>query len=94
MHFIKVRDKRLRRFLEGDDASGLPSAIVSKLRIILTVLSMARSVDEIASFPHWHPHLLSGDLEGYWSLRVTRNWRLIFQIEDMNIINLELVDYH
>ena len=94
MHFIKVRDKRLRRFLESDDASGLPSAIVSKLRIILTVLSMARSVDEIASFLHWHPHLLSGDLEGYWSLRVTRNWRLIFQIEDMNIINLELVDYH
>ena len=94
MLFIKIRDKRLRRFLESDDTSGLPTTIVPKLRIILTVLTMARDADEIAAFPHWHPHLLSGDLEGYWSLRVTRNWRLIFQIEDRNVINLQLIDYH
>ena len=94
MDFVKIRDKRLRRFLENDDASGLPTAIVPKLRVILTVLTAVHNAEEIASFPHWHPHLLSGDLAGYWSLRITRNWRLIFQIQDTNIFNLELIDYH
>jgi proteic killer suppression protein len=44
--------------------------------------------------PHWRVHRLTGDLSGYWSLSVTRNWRLIFQVEDASIVNLDLVDYH
>ena len=39
-------------------------------------------------------HILTGDRKGTWSLRVTRNWRLTFRIEDDEIIDMDLEDYH
>jgi plasmid maintenance system killer protein len=32
--------------------------------------------------------------QGTWSLHVTRNWWLTFRIEDDEIINVNLEDYH
>ncbi len=32
--------------------------------------------------------------KGTWSLHVTRNWRLTFRVEDDEIIDLNLEDYH
>ena len=37
---------------------------------------------------------LKGDLKGYWSVRVTGNWRIIFKFEDGEFQYLELIDYH
>ena len=36
---------------------------------------------------------ITGDLKGTWSLHVTRNRRLTFQIDD-EIIDINLEDYH
>ena len=37
---------------------------------------------------------LKGDLQGYYSIRVNEQWRLIFEWIDGNAHNVELVDYH
>jgi toxin HigB-1 len=34
------------------------------------------------------------ELEGTWSLSVSGNWRLTFDVEDGEIANLDLEDYH
>jgi hypothetical protein len=39
-------------------------------------------------------HPLTGDLAGYWSLTVTRNWRLVFRFKDGDASDLDLMDYH
>ena len=36
----------------------------------------------------------AGDRKGTWSLSVTRNWRMTFRIEDEEIIDINLEDYH
>lgn len=94
MRIISFRDKRLRRLWERDDPTGLPPATISKLRTMLTVLAGIASEKELATFPHWNAHLLAGELEGFWSLTLTRNWRVIFEVEDSLIFNLDLIDYH
>ncbi len=94
MKIASIRDKRLRRFIERDDGVGLPPQIRPKLNTMLTVLSGLANEAELASFPHWRAHKLSGDLAGYWSLTITRNWRLIFKVEDNGIRDLDLIDYH
>ena len=38
--------------------------------------------------------MLTGDRKGTWSLHVTRNWRMTFQVEDDQIIDVNLEDYH
>jgi proteic killer suppression protein len=51
---------------------------------------------ELRSVPHWKAHQMSGDRKGAWSLFVTKNWRITFQIAkaEIEIINLDFEDYH
>jgi proteic killer suppression protein len=37
---------------------------------------------------------LSGDLARYWSVRVNQQWRLVFQWEDGNASEVQIMDYH
>jgi plasmid maintenance system killer protein len=91
-----VIHKGLRRFVERDNASGLPPASVEKVRNIVTFLLDMEDVQELRVFPHWKPHQLTGDRKGTWSLTVTKNWRLTFAVEEAEseIYDLNFEDYH
>ena len=96
---MKIRNvihKGLRRFIEADDASGLQPAVVEKLRRIVTFLQAMKREDEIRAIPSWKAHLLAGDRKGTWSLFVTKNWRLTFRVDkvEIEIIDLDYEDYH
>jgi len=39
-------------------------------------------------------HLLSGDLSGFWALKVDANWRVIFRFDGNVPVDIDLVDYH
>ncbi|WP_454064733.1 type II toxin-antitoxin system RelE/ParE family toxin [Candidatus Nitrospira salsa] len=38
--------------------------------------------------------ILKGELKGFWSVKVTRNWIIIFRFEGGNVLDVNLVDYH
>jgi toxin HigB-1 len=46
------------------------------------------------SQPGYALHPLRGDLAGFWSVRVSGNWRVIFRFEDGHAVDVDLVDYH
>ena len=94
MLIVSIRDKRLRRYYFDGEKAGLPPDLLKKLRFILTYLELMSDEAALDRMPHWRAHRLTGDLAGYWSLSLTRNWRLIFQVEGDLIVNLDLVDYH
>ena len=48
----------------------------------------------VAGPPGWRIHQLAGDRTGTWSISVTGNWRLTFDLEHGEIHNLNLEDYH
>jgi len=52
--------------------------------------------DELRTVPSWKAHQLTGDRKGVWSLFVTKNWRMTFQIDqdEIEIIDLDYEDYH
>ena len=33
-------------------------------------------------------------MAGLWSIRVSGNWRVVFQFEDNEAVDVDLVDYH
>ena len=37
---------------------------------------------------------LSGDLSGFWSIRVNDQWRIVFRWADGSASDVRLVDYH
>jgi toxin HigB-1 len=91
-----IRHKGLRRFVEDDNASGLPADFVEKIRNIISFLQEMETSDEMKSIAVWRAHRLSGDHEGVWSLTVTRNWRITFRIDEAQkaIVDLNFEDYH
>ena len=96
MKIRNVLHKGLRRFIEDDDSSGLPAAVVPKIRRIVSFLQDMGQEDELRSVPSWKAHQLTGDRKGTWSLSVTRNWRITFRIEqtEVEIVDLDYEDYH
>ncbi len=96
---MKIRNvihKGLRRFIEDDDASGLPGDVRPKLRKIVGFLQDMGQENELLTVPVWKAHRLTGDRNGVWSLHVTRNWRITFEIdnEEIEIFDLDYEDYH
>lgn len=96
---MKIRNvihKGLRRLIEDDDASGLQPAVVAKLKRMLSFLQDMEREDELRTVPAWKAHQLTGDRKGTWSLFVTKNWRLTFQIDrqEIEIVDLDYEDYH
>lgn len=96
MRIRNITHKGLRRFVIDDDASGLQSAVVPKLRRMISFLQDMQTEDELRTVPSWKAHLLTGDRKGTWSLFVTKNWRLTFRIDsnEIEIIDLDYEDYH
>ena len=96
MRIRNVVHKGLRRFIERDDASGLQPAVVEKIRRVVSFLQDMEREEEIRTVPGWKAHLLTGDRKGTWSLFITKNWRMTFQIDasEIEIIDLDYEDYH
>ena len=68
-------------------------ALAPKLERVLSVLQAAGSPSDIA-LPGLDLHPLRGELAGYWAVKVSANWRVIFRFEDGNVVDVDLVDYH
>ena len=90
---MKFRTRSLQRFYEDDDARGLNPSHAGRIRNILTALSVANTVQDM-NIPGYRLHSLTGPLRGYWSIRVNRNWRIIFRFVDGEAEDIELIDYH
>ncbi len=37
---------------------------------------------------------LKGDLNGFWSVMISGNWRIILRFKDGDAYDIDLVDYH
>ena len=94
MRVRSIAHKGLRRLYEDNSSKGLSADIVDKLRKMLTFLDAMEHPDELRILPLWKAHILTGDRKGTWSLHVTCNRRLTFRIEDDEIIDMNLEDYH
>ncbi len=70
--------------------------MVDKLRKLLFAIDTADSIEDLGRFPGWKLHPLKGDLDGFWSLTITGNWRLIFSYDEKTnaASDIDLVDYH
>lgn len=88
-----IRHKGLKRLYEDDDPRGIGANLRKRVSEILSVLDAADSIEE-ADIPGYRLHLLSGDRQGYWSIKVTGNWRITFRFEDGRAEDVTLEDYH
>ena len=94
MHFRSIEHRGLLRLIEDDDSRELRNDLVRRLRNILAALIAAPDVGGVVGPPGWRVHQLTGDRAGTWSISVSGNWRLTFDIRHGEVRNLDLEDYH
>ena len=85
--------KGLRLFYTKGDSSKLQPQHVQKIRLILTRLDAATN-PEMLKVPGYDLHQLSGDLKSFWSVKVDKNYRVIFRFDGENAVDLDYLDYH
>jgi len=94
MLIASVKHKGLKRFLEDNDERGLRPDLIRKIRNVLTALIAAPSIESVRGPPGWRIHQLTADRAGTWSIAVSGNWRITFVLENDEILQLDLEDYH
>ncbi|MFO7481259.1 type II toxin-antitoxin system RelE/ParE family toxin [Oceanibaculum nanhaiense] len=87
------RHKGLKLLYEKGERRRLPPEQIDKIERMIARLDQARDSSEM-DLPGWRLHMLKGTLEGFWSVTVTGNWRVIFRMEGGDAHDVDLVDYH
>jgi proteic killer suppression protein len=87
------KHRGLKRLYERGDRSGIRPDLVDTVQEILTVLDDA-ATPQALNLPGYRLHPLKGDLQGFWSVTVRANWRIVFRFEGADAFDVELTDYH
>ncbi|WP_024299124.1 type II toxin-antitoxin system RelE/ParE family toxin [Methylomicrobium lacus] len=85
--------KGLEKFFTTGNQSGIQAIHAKRLRLILALLNDANQLGDLEA-PALRLHPLKGNFEGFWSLTVQANWRVIFRFEDGNASVVDYLDYH
>lgn len=73
--------------------AGIQPKHAASLSLLLFQLANATAPGDMNT-PGNDFHELKGNYKDYFAVKVSGNWRLIFQFEGTDVINLDLVDYH
>jgi len=90
---VSIRHKGLKLFWERGDVSKLPAEHIEKIRNILTRLNRSTN-PQLMNQPGLGLHPLTGDLKGYWAVKVDKNYRIIFRFIGEDVDDVDYLDYH
>lgn len=89
----KFTHKGLQGLFETGSTKGVNAQLADKLRRMLLRLHDGPLPDAMM-LPGYRLHALQGDRKGTWSVWVSGNYRLTFEIEDGHATTVDFEDYH
>jgi len=78
---------------EKGSTSGIQPQHKTRLRRILALLATSDTIQDM-DLPGLSLHELKGKKRGTWSVKVSGNWRVTFQIRNGDIVEVNYEDYH
>jgi proteic killer suppression protein len=87
------KHKGLRALYEKGTQAGVDAQHAERLRRILARLSVAKEPKDV-NLPGFGLHPLQGDRAGQWAVTVRANWRVTFQFEGLDVVDVNYEDYH
>ena len=87
------KHRGLKRLYERGDESKVSAAHLARIEDVLARLDIADTPDFL-DLPGYDLHPLKGTLKGFWSMKISANWRIIFRLSDGDAFDVELIDYH
>ena len=87
------RHRGLERLFEKGDPRRIPPGLIAKVERVLARLDVAANPEDM-NLPGWRLHPLKGDRAGYWAVKVSANWRVVFRFDGGDVRDVDLTDYH
>lgn len=87
------RHTGLQSFFETGSKAGICPEHGPRLKRILGVLDASIVIEQV-NLPGLKLHKLTGNLDGFWSVAVSGNWRVIFRFENGEMALIDYLDYH
>lgn len=87
-------DSETERIYAGQRSRKLPGDIQHRARRKLRMINQARVLQDLAVPPGNRLEQLQGDWDGFWSIRINQQWRIVFRWEDGRKYDVSILDYH
>ena len=87
-------DKEANKIWNGTQSRKLPANIQNIVRRKLRMINNAQNINDLRIPPANHLEKLSGNLIGFYSIRINKQWRIIFKWETDNALEVQIFDYH
>jgi toxin HigB-1 len=89
-----VKGKRNAGLRTGVSFKGFPPDLVFRTQRRLAQLDAAASLADLRVPPSNRLEQLKGDGAGIWSIRINDQWRICFNWQNGDALDVEIVDYH
>ncbi len=80
--------------IDSRESRKIPSEITRIALKKLDILNAAEQLQELNIPPGNRLEALKGNLKGFYSIRINSQWRIIFQWDNGNVSQVEIIDYH
>lgn len=87
------RHKGIEKFYLRGDLSKIQATHKKRLQMILARLESIHKPEDMR-LPGFDFHGLRGDMKDYFSIRINKNWRLIFRFDGIDVCDVDYLDYH
>ncbi|MFN7901437.1 MAG: type II toxin-antitoxin system RelE/ParE family toxin [Holosporales bacterium] len=86
--------KETAKIWEGEASRKLPSTIHDRALRKLRQLDAALTLEDLRNPPGNNLEALLGDKKGYYSIRISGQWRLMFSLINNHSFDVRIIDYH
>ena len=87
-------DNETEKVWDGKLSSKLPNEIQRTARRKLRMLNNSQNINDLRVPPANKLEKLKGDLKGFYSIRINKQWRITFQWKNQNAEQVKIEDYH
>ncbi len=87
-------DKETEQIWKGTLVHSLPFEIQNIARRKLRIINNSLDLNDLRVPPANRLEKLKGDLHGMYSIRINRQWRIVFQWLNCDAYEVEIIDYH
>lgn len=91
---LSFGSKATERIWNGIRVKKMPIEIQNVGRRKLRMLNNSQDVADLRIPPSNRLEKLTGKLNDFYSIRINKQWRIIFQWENGNAREVEIIDYH
>ncbi len=87
-------NRETEQFYEIGKSKKIPSTIHKVALRKLDYLNAAHILDDLCVPPGNMLEALKGNLQGKYSIRINKQFRIVFSFKNNNVYDVEIIDYH